>query len=102
MNRFRHAALLVAIALACQPHAAPPAPSARDAGAGGADAGASGARGADAGTGASTDAGSVSTSLFFPAGAEWTRDISHAALDSESAAVITGLAAAGGFGTGRM
>ncbi|MGD0548726.1 MAG: hypothetical protein ABR991_13020 [Terracidiphilus sp.] len=39
---------------------------------------------------------------YFPAGAVWTQDISHAPLDPQSAAIIAWLAEAGGWGTGRM
>ena len=39
---------------------------------------------------------------FFPPGTEWDRDVSTAAVDGESAAVIAWLAANGGWGTGRM
>jgi hypothetical protein len=39
---------------------------------------------------------------YFPAGAPWYTDVSGAALDSESAQVISGLQAAGGWGTGSM
>lgn len=39
---------------------------------------------------------------YFPAGAIWTRDISHASLDPNSTAMISTLAEAGGWGHGRM
>ena len=39
---------------------------------------------------------------YFPAGAIWTQDISHAALDPQSATMINWLADAGGWGRGRM
>jgi len=39
---------------------------------------------------------------YFPAGAPWYTDISSAALDGESAQVIPGLQAAGGWGSGQL
>ncbi len=39
---------------------------------------------------------------YFPPGSAWTQDISHAALDPQSSAIIGWLAAAGGWGRGRM
>ena len=39
---------------------------------------------------------------YFPWGAIWTQDISHAPLDPKSAATISWLANAGGWGLGRM
>jgi hypothetical protein len=39
---------------------------------------------------------------YFPQGAAWTQDISHAPLDPQSAAIISWLADAGGWGHGRM
>lgn len=39
---------------------------------------------------------------YFPSGAIWTQDISHAPLDPQSAATIAWLADAGGWGHGRM
>jgi serine/threonine-protein kinase len=39
---------------------------------------------------------------YFPAGAVWTQDISHAPLDPRSSVMIKGLADAGGWGHGRM
>lgn len=39
---------------------------------------------------------------FFPPGTAWDRDVSGAAVDSESAAAIAFLDGAGGFGAGRM
>ncbi len=39
---------------------------------------------------------------LFPATAPWYQDVSGATLDAESAAVITGLGAKGGWGLGRM
>ena len=39
---------------------------------------------------------------YFPAGAIWTQDISHAPLDPQSSAIIGWLADAGGWGFGRM
>jgi cellulose synthase/poly-beta-1,6-N-acetylglucosamine synthase-like glycosyltransferase len=39
---------------------------------------------------------------YFPSGAIWTQDISHAPLDPQSSTMITWLAGAGGWGHGRM
>lgn len=39
---------------------------------------------------------------YFPAGAIWTQEISHAPLDPQSSAMIDWLAGAGGWGHGRM
>jgi len=47
-------------------------------------------------------AGPVTGRGYFPSEAIWYQDISNAAADGESARVIAGLAAAGGFGTGDM
>jgi serine/threonine-protein kinase len=42
------------------------------------------------------------TTGFFPPGTEWDRDVSAAAVDPQSPAIIRWLAAHGGWGTGRM
>ena len=39
---------------------------------------------------------------YFPTGAIWTQDISHAPLDPQSSTMISWLADAGGWGTGKM
>lgn len=39
---------------------------------------------------------------YFPPGAEWTQDVSHAPLDPNSATMISTLSQAGGWGYGRM
>ena len=39
---------------------------------------------------------------YFPPGAIWTQDISHAPLDPQSSTIIAWLADAGGWGTGKM
>jgi hypothetical protein len=39
---------------------------------------------------------------YFPPGSIWTEDISHAPLDPQSSATISWLAAAGGWGNGKM
>ena len=39
---------------------------------------------------------------YFPQGAIWTQDVTHAAVDPRSSAIITWLADAGGWGLGRM
>jgi serine/threonine-protein kinase len=39
---------------------------------------------------------------YFPAGAVWTQDISHAPLDPQSSTIINWLSGAGGWGTGKM
>ena len=39
---------------------------------------------------------------YFPPGALWTQDISHAPLDPQSSTIIAWLADAGGWGTGKM
>ena len=39
---------------------------------------------------------------YFPPGAIWTQNVSHAVLDPQSATIIKWLADAGGWGTGRM
>ncbi len=39
---------------------------------------------------------------YFPAGAIWTKDISHAAVDPQSSTIIAWLADAGGWGNNRM
>jgi len=39
---------------------------------------------------------------YFPPGAIWTRDVSHAPVDPQSSAIIAWLADAGGWGHGRM
>jgi glycosyltransferase involved in cell wall biosynthesis len=39
---------------------------------------------------------------YFPPGAIWTQDVSHAPVDSQSSAIIDWLADAGGWGHGRM
>jgi hypothetical protein len=44
----------------------------------------------------------VSPAPYFPPGAIWTQDISHAPLDPQSATMINWLADAGGWGHGRM
>lgn len=44
----------------------------------------------------------ATTAPYFPAGAPWTQDISHAALDPNSEKIITWLASVGGWGFGRM
>ncbi len=44
----------------------------------------------------------VPHSSYFPPGAVWTQDISHAPLDTQSSAMINWLADAGGWGHGRM
>ena len=44
----------------------------------------------------------VAPAPYFPAGAVWTQDISHAPLDPKSSATISWLANAGGWGLGRM
>jgi hypothetical protein len=46
--------------------------------------------------------GGTGTPRYFPAGTEWDRDISRAALDPESATVIRTLEQAGGWGTGEL
>jgi serine/threonine-protein kinase len=57
----------------------------------------------DGGTTPQPDGGTPPQSgTYFPAGAPWYTDISAAALDGESAQVISGLQAAGGWGTGTM
>jgi hypothetical protein len=40
--------------------------------------------------------------LYFPPGAIWTQDVTHARLDPQSSKVIAWLADAGGWGTGKM
>src|ERR1035438_9546362 len=40
----------------------------------------------------------VAPAAYFPAGAIWTKDISHAPLDPQSSAIIAWLADAGGWG----
>ena len=42
------------------------------------------------------------TVTYFPPGAIWTQDISHAPLDPQSSTIITWLTDAGGWGTGNM
>jgi hypothetical protein len=44
----------------------------------------------------------VAPAPYFPPGAIWTQDVSHAPVDPQSSAIIAGLADAGGWGTGRM
>ncbi len=44
----------------------------------------------------------MATPTYFPQGAEWTRDVSNAALDPESSTVINWLSNNGGWGTGSM
>jgi hypothetical protein len=44
----------------------------------------------------------VAPAPYFPAGAIWTQDISHAPLDPQSSTMIAWLADAGGWGHGRM
>jgi len=44
----------------------------------------------------------VAPAPYFPVGSPWTQDISHAALDPHSDAIIEWLANAGGWGRGRM
>ena len=44
----------------------------------------------------------VAPSAYFPAGAIWTKDISHAPLDPQSSTIIAWLADAGGWGFGKM
>ena len=44
----------------------------------------------------------ATTTPYFPAGSEWTKDISNAPLDANSDATIAWLASAGGWGMGRM
>lgn len=44
----------------------------------------------------------VASSPYFPPGALWTRDVSHASPDSQSSTMIGWLAEAGGWGTGKM
>ena len=58
---------------------------------------------ADGATSGSSDAGTGATAAeFFPAAAPWTTDVSAAAVDSESSAVIAWLQSAGGWGGGHM
>src|SRR5205085_181567 len=47
-----------------------------------------------------SDGAALAPGRFFPAGAPWYTDVSNAPLDGESAAVIAGLQAAGGWGNG--
>ena len=44
----------------------------------------------------------VAPAVYFPAGAIWTKDISHAPLDPQSSTIIAWLADAGGWGYGKM
>jgi hypothetical protein len=44
----------------------------------------------------------VAPTNYFPAGAVWTQDVSHASLDPQSSAMINWLAGAGGWGNGKM
>jgi len=44
----------------------------------------------------------VAPAPYFPSGSIWTRDVSHAPLDPNSATMIAALAGAGGWGYGRM
>jgi hypothetical protein len=44
----------------------------------------------------------ATTAPYFPTGAPWTQDISHAPLDPNSDKIITWLASVGGWGFGRM
>jgi serine/threonine-protein kinase len=44
----------------------------------------------------------VTPTAYFPAGAIWTKDISHAPLDPQSSTIIAWLADAGGWGFGKM
>ena len=44
----------------------------------------------------------VAPAAYFPAGAIWTKDISHAPLDPQSSTIIAWLADAGGWGSGKM
>ena len=44
----------------------------------------------------------VAPAAYFPAGAIWTKDISHAPLDPQSSTIIAWLAGAGGWGNNRM
>jgi serine/threonine-protein kinase len=44
----------------------------------------------------------VALAAYFPAGAIWTKDISHAPLDPQSSTIIAWLADAGGWGFGKM
>jgi serine/threonine-protein kinase len=44
----------------------------------------------------------VAPAAYFPAGAIWTKDISHAPLDPQSSTIIAWLAEAGGWGFGKM
>jgi serine/threonine-protein kinase len=44
----------------------------------------------------------VAPAPYFPAGAVWTQDVSHASLDPQSSTMIGWLAEAGGWGTGKM
>ncbi|HET6280961.1 MAG TPA: hypothetical protein VFH73_08345 [Polyangia bacterium] len=59
---------------------------------------------ADVGSGGTADTTPLppGNTGFFPSGTPWDRDVSTAAVDSESATVIAWLAANGGWGTGRM
>jgi len=45
---------------------------------------------------------SAANPAYFPQGAIWTQDISHAPLDPQSSTIISWLADAGGWGTGKM
>jgi serine/threonine-protein kinase len=40
--------------------------------------------------------------MYFPAGAIWTQDVSHARIDLKSSEIINWLSNAGGWGTGKM
>jgi serine/threonine-protein kinase len=44
----------------------------------------------------------VAPAPYFPPGAIWTQDVSHAPVDPQSSAIIAWLANAGGWGTGKM
>jgi serine/threonine-protein kinase len=71
---------------------------------GGGDMAMSSGGGGDMAMGGGGQDGSMTTQSGdnFPSSAIWYQDISNAALDSESASVISGLQGAGGFGTGRL
>jgi serine/threonine-protein kinase len=58
--------------------------------------------GADDGDDAGGDRGQGWNGLYFPEGSVWTQDVSSAALDAQSDAVIAWLEQAGGWGNGRF
>ena len=59
-------------------------------------------KGSGGGSGSGSGSGTSTLVQYFPAAAVWTQNVSGAAVDPNSTAMINAMAAAGGWGTGSM